>query len=111
MTSAPLPRPESGSHLLDPSELEWEATDTDGFWIKPLLADADGGTTSLMKIDAGAFAEMHSHDQLEEIVVLDGEFSDQNRTYTTGQYCVRAIDEPHTAGSVGGCTVLLVYRP
>lgn len=106
-----MERPARGSHVVDPAAREWEATDTPGFWTKPLLADTSGGTTSLMRIDPGAFAELHGHEQLEEILVLDGEFADQERTYGPGHYCVRAPGAQHTASSTTGCTVLLVYRP
>ncbi len=107
----PLTRPSAGSHLLAPATMEWQPTDTPGFWLKPLLADdASGGTTSLMLIDPGAFAESHFHDQLEEILVLDGPFDDEENSYGPGDYCVRAPGAAHTAGSVDGCTVLLIYR-
>lgn len=109
-STAPLPRPESGSQFLEPAKLEWQATETPGFWIKPLLRDAGGGTTMLMRIDPGAFADMHSRDQVEEIFILEGEFSDQHRTYKTGDYCLRAIGAQHIASSKSGCKVLLVYR-
>jgi anti-sigma factor ChrR (cupin superfamily) len=106
-----MDRPEHGSHPLDPSTLAWAPTDTPGFWQKPLLAEGDGGSTTLMRIDPGAHADVHHHGQLEEIFVLDGEFSDQDRTYGPGQYCVRAPGAEHTTYSEGGCTVLVVYRP
>lgn len=111
MNTAPFVRPTTGTHMLNPDDADWLATDTPGFWLKPLLADAHGGTTSMMKIDAGASASLHSHDQLEEIFVLSGEFHDEQHSYPAGHYCIRAIGEPHTAASVGGCVVLLVYRP
>jgi len=104
-------RPANGSHVVDPGTVEWAATDTPGFWEKVLLSNVDGGTTTLMRIDPGAFADLHHHDQLEEILVLDGEFSDQDRTYGPGHYCIRAPGAEHTSYSATGCTVLLVFRP
>ena len=109
--SVPLARPNQGSHRLDASALAWLPTDSPGFWVKPLLADAAGGArTELMRIDPGAYVGEHSHDQLEEIYVLSGEFSDAERTYRPGDYCVRAVGAAHIAGSKTGCTMLLVYR-
>lgn len=107
---SPLPRIESGSRHLVPEALEWQPTEAPGFWIKPLLDDGKGGTTMLMRIDPGAYVGSHSHDQLEEILVLEGEFTDDDRTHRPGDYCLRAIGAPHVAGSKTGCTVLLVYR-
>ena len=105
-----MDRPEHGSHVLDPSTAEWLPTETPGFWEKALLVDGDQGSTTLMRVDPGAYFGPHHHDQLEEVLVLEGEFSDQYRTYGPGQYCVRAPGAEHTSYSTGGCTVLLVYR-
>jgi anti-sigma factor ChrR (cupin superfamily) len=108
---APLARPSQGSHHLDANALAWQPTEAAGFWVKPLLTDASSGArTELMRIDPGAYAGAHSHDRLEEIFVLSGEFSDEERTYRPGDYCVRAVGAIHVASSKTGCTVLLVYR-
>ena len=107
----PLRRPIIGSHGLHSDNIEWQPTESPGFWVKALFDDeSSGARTTLMRIDPGAFAELHSHDQVEEILVLDGEFCDQHATYRPGDYCVRAIGAAHTAGSEEGCTVLLIYR-
>ena len=76
-----MDRPGRGSHVLDPDLVEWAPTDTPGFWEKQLLDDGQGGSTVLMRVDPGAHYGVHHHDQLEEIFVLDGEFSDEERTY------------------------------
>ena len=64
----------------------------------------------LMKIEPGATVPTHAHDQLEEIYVLEGDFYDEEHHYRPGQYLQRAIGAMHTAGSVSGGTVLLIYR-
>jgi len=104
-----MDRPDHGSHVLDTNLAEWAPTDTPGFWEKHLLRD-DRGSTVLMRVDPGASYGLHHHDQLEEILVIEGEFSDQDHTYGPGQYCVRAPGAEHTSHSQNGCTVLLVYR-
>ncbi|MCU1401344.1 MAG: hypothetical protein JWN62_4453 [Acidimicrobiales bacterium] len=115
MTQPPptLTRPTAGSHCTRTAEMEWQQTDTPGFWIK-VLYDESGtptrGNTQLMRVDPGTFADFHDHDQVEEIYVLDGEFTDQFTTYRAGDYCLRAIGATHRAGSESGCTVLLIYR-
>ena len=53
---------------------------------------------------------MHSHDQREEILVLEGSFSDQDNTYAAGQYCIRAAGAEHETFSESGNVVLLIYR-
>jgi anti-sigma factor ChrR (cupin superfamily) len=100
-----------GSRFVDPTAQPWQPTDTPGFLIKPIFKDpTTGETTLLMRIEPGAYFPPHAHDQLEEIFILEGEFADEERTYGPGQYCQRAIGASHTAGSAGGCTVLLIYR-
>jgi len=90
---------------------EWRPTEERGFWTKPLFEDrARGEKTLLMKVDPGAFSPMHAHPgELEQIYVLEGSFYDQDATMRPGDYCCRAPDAPHEAGSKDGAIVLLVY--
>ncbi|MBP5857408.1 cupin domain-containing protein [Marivibrio halodurans] len=111
MTTKAIDRQRTGSRFVDPGEQAWRETDAPGFLIKPIFEDSrTGESTLLMRIEPGAFTPAHAHDRLEEIFVLDGDFHDEERTYGPGHYCQRAIGASHTAGSKGGCTVLLVYR-
>lgn len=111
MSDAPMDRQKTGSHRLDVAAQEWTLTDLPGFLIKPIFEDKKTGErTLLMKIEPGAFASAHCHDQLEEIVILEGTFYDDEHVYKPGQYCQRAVGALHTAGSQEGCVVLLIYR-
>ena len=76
--------------------------------MKPLIED-DSKTirTWLMKIDAGAFSELHAHHEYEQIYVLSGSFYDQDSEYGAGDFIVRAPDAMHTAGSKTGASTLL----
>ena len=104
--------PGSGSSYLDATR-QWQPSDLPGFWIRNLLVDpAASATTMLMKIDPGAFAGRHSHQELEQIYVLEGSFYDEERVLHAGDYCCRAAGALHTSGSENGAVVLLVYsRP
>jgi len=100
-----------GSHFLDATALQWQPSDTPGFDIVTLFENpSTGESTALMRVEPGARAGSHSHDLFEEIYVLDGEFSDEERTYLRGQYCVRSPGTLHTAASEQGCVVMLIYR-
>ena len=79
--------------------------------MKPLFEDAERGEkTLLMKVDPGAWSPMHTHPgELEQIYVLEGSFYDQDATMGPGDYCCRAPDAGHEAGSKDGAIVLLVY--
>jgi anti-sigma factor ChrR (cupin superfamily) len=101
--------PHSGSSYLAATS-DWQPTEAPGFWIRNLLVDpAASATTLLMKIDPGAFFDRHSHDELEQIYVLEGSFYDEDRVLKPGDYCCRAPGAMHTAGSEDGAVVLLVY--
>jgi anti-sigma factor ChrR (cupin superfamily) len=100
-----------GSHFLDATALQWQPSDTPGFNIVTLFENSSTGeSTALMRIEPGASTGSHGHDLFEEIYVLDGEFSDEERTYLRGQYCVRSPGTLHTAASEQGCVVMLIYR-
>lgn len=103
--------PVRGSRYISAGGSAWQPTDAPGFWVKPLYEDAARGEkTMLMKVDAGAFAPSHTHDgEFEQIFVIQGSFHDQNGTLREGDYCCRAPDAAHTAGSAEGAVVLLVY--
>lgn len=105
-----LSRPDSGSLVTRPSTSEWEEDGSTGFSYKPLFEDLQTGQrTVLMKVDAGVVAPPHAHDQLEQVLVLEGEFYDEYRTYEPGDFIVRAPGAIHTGGSKSGALVLLVY--
>jgi quercetin dioxygenase-like cupin family protein len=101
------------SRYLAGGNVEWQSTEYPGFWIKPLYENQQSGEkTLLMKVDPGAFASTHAHDEFEQFYVLEGSLYDDEREMETGDYCCRAIGTPHTAGSRGGAVVLLIYsRP
>ena len=110
--TAVLKLPVSESLMLRSQEMPWQECDAPGFWVKPLIDDESQGIrTWLMKVDAGAFSEMHGHNEYEQIYVLEGSFYDQDHVYGPGDFIVRAPRALHTAGSEAGALVLLFYSP
>jgi anti-sigma factor ChrR (cupin superfamily) len=106
----PLALPRGESISIDAASLHWQDCGADGFAVKPLLEDRGSGLrTWLMKVEAGAFSELHAHDEIEQIYVIEGSFYDQLKTYRAGDYIVRAPGAMHTAGSESGALVMLVY--
>lgn len=113
MTASPSPtaRIAAGSILLDLPSTDWQPTSTPGMETKTIFQDPKTGeSTILMRMEPGSSSPKHSHTQLEEIYVLEGEFSDQDHRYTAGQYCLRAIGAEHETRSENGGIVLLIYR-
>ncbi|MDB5997280.1 MAG: hypothetical protein JWP42_4416 [Pseudomonas sp.] len=103
--------PVQGSVYYTASTDDWLPTAAEGFWIKPLFEDRERGEkTMLMKVDPGAQVDSHTHaGELEQVFVLQGTFYDQNRTLQVGDYCCRAPDAAHSAGSVDGAVLMLIY--
>lgn len=98
--------------MLKSEEMPWQESGAPGFWVKPLIEDESQGIrTWLMRVDAGAFSEMHGHSEYEQIYVLEGSFYDQEHVYGPGDFIVRAPGALHTAGSEEGAVVLLFYSP
>lgn len=90
----------------------WAPSGVEGFLLKVLFESPDGRhRTWLMKVEAGAFAPLHAHDDLEQVLVLEGSFYDQHRTYGPGDFVIRRAGEDHSAGSRDGAVILLVYSP
>jgi anti-sigma factor ChrR (cupin superfamily) len=73
---------------INTSEMEWEASPMPGVWRKPLAREAaeHGHTTSLVRYDAGSSFSPHLHPRGEEILVLEGVFSDEHGDYPAGTY-------------------------
>ena len=107
-----LKMPLGESLMLKSTEIPWQGSDAPGFWVKPLIEDDHQGIrTWLMKVDPGAFSDMHGHSEYEQIYVLEGAFYDQDHEYGPGDFIVRAPGALHTAGSKEGAVVLLFYSP
>lgn len=102
--------PVRGSRYLDQNKLDWEHAGTDGFWLKRLHEDPERGEkTWLMRVDPGASAGDHAHEDYEQIYVISGRFSDGERTLGPGSYCCRAPGAMHSTRSDEGAVVLLIY--
>ena len=105
-----LKAPGKGSSHIDGSSIEWQQTGQDGFWIKPLMEDLEQGLrTWLMKVDPGAYSSPHSHDELEQVYIIEGSFYDDEKTYRQGEFVARAPGAMHCAGSEEGAVVMLFY--
>ena len=105
-----LTRPKNETLVVRTADAPWQETGTAGFLIKPLYEDsASGQRTWLMKVEPGAEAPSHAHDETEQIYVIEGSFYDQDNTYGPGDFAIRAPGVMHTGGSKDGAIVFLVY--
>ena len=90
--------------------MDWEATGSDGFWVKRLYEDdARGERSWLMRIDPGAYSSPHAHQEFEQVYVIEGSFYDDDRLVKAGEFCARSPGAVHSAASDGGALILVLY--
>lgn len=95
--------------VIDTTTQPWVASPKAGVWRKPLArADAERGhATSIVRYDAGASFNSHNHPGGEEILVLDGTFSDATGDFTAGTYFRNPLGFQHAPFSQPGCLILV----
>ena len=90
--SSALPLPVAGTLVARTHGSEWVESGTEGFWIKPLFEDkASGQRTWLMRVDPGASAPTHTHEETEQIYVIEGSFYDEENTYRAGDFAILSL--------------------
>jgi len=97
------------SVVVNTNEQEWEASPMPGVWRKPLAREAaeHGHTTSIVRYDPGSSFSSHQHPLGEEILVLEGVFSDQHGNYPAGTYLRSPPGSSHAPFSEEGCVLLV----
>lgn len=79
--------------------------------VSRMMLERVGGevarATSIVRYEPGAGYSSHRHDGGEEILVLDGVFSDEHGDYPAGTYLRNPPGTSHQPFSVGGCTLLV----
>lgn len=95
--------------VIETESISWLASPAQGVWRKPLeREDAESGhTTSIVRYEAGSQFKTHSHPMGEEILVIDGVFSDQYGDYPAGTYIRNPPGSSHAPFSKQGCTILV----
>jgi len=98
--------------VLDTLALPWQASPSPQVWRRQL--ERDGGecarATSIVRYDPGARFPEHGHELGEEIIVLDGVFSDQHGDYGPGTYIKNPPGWQHAPFSAHGCTLFAKLR-
>ena len=96
--------------VMETAGMEWEASPLPGVWRKPLAREAaeHGHTTSLVRYDPGSSFSAHEHPRGEEILVLDGAFSDEHGDYPAGTYLRNPPGSSHSPRSESGCELLVL---
>jgi anti-sigma factor ChrR (cupin superfamily) len=95
--------------VIDTNTLEWAPSPMAGVWRKPLAReDAERGhATSIVRYEPGARFSAHDHPLGEEILVLEGVFSDETGDYPAGTYFRNPEGFRHAPFSEEGCVLLV----
>ena len=95
------------------AELEWTASPSRTVWRKRLhrVGPAEAGqVTSLVRYEPGASFPAHNHPDGEEILVLEGVFSDQHGDWPRGSYLLNPEGFRHAPFSRDGCLIFVKLR-
>ncbi len=95
--------------VINTFDQEWLPSPKAGVWRKPLAREEAerGHATSLVKYEAGASFSEHEHPLGEEILVLDGVFSDHTGDHPAGTYIRNPEGFVHAPFSKQGCIILV----
>lgn len=95
--------------VIDTNKMDWVPSPAAGVERKPLArAEAETGhATSIVRYAPGATFASHLHPYGEEILVLDGVFSDEHGDYPAGTYIRNPHNSSHAPFSEQGCTILV----
>jgi anti-sigma factor ChrR (cupin superfamily) len=95
--------------VIDTNHIDWIPSPSPGVWRKPLAREAaeHGHTTSLVRFAPGSSFPRHAHPLGEEILVLEGTFSDEERDYGPGTYFRNPPGSGHSPFSRDGCVLFV----
>ncbi len=117
MRKHPEPLPDINADLaqravVDTHRMIWEPSPSGTVWRKPLYRrDGElGPVTSLVRYAPGGAFPEHEHPQGEEILVLDGVFSDEHGNYPAGAFLMNPHGSRHSPRSESGCTLFVRLR-
>ena len=92
-----------------PDQSSWVASPEPGVLRHRLdrIGDEVARATSIVRYEAGSRFERHTHGGGEELLVLDGTFSDERGDYPAGTYVRNPPGTSHAPFSTLGCTLFV----
>lgn len=94
-------------------EMDWAPSPSPTVWRKRLehRGPAESGrVTSVVRYDPGSRFPLHEHPEGEEILVLEGVFSDEHGDYPAGSYLLNPEGFSHAPFSEPGCVLFVKLR-
>jgi len=95
------------------ADVEWQASPSPSVWRKRLDLSGPkeaGRVTSVVRYDVDSRFSQHPHPDGEEILVLDGVFSDERGDYPAGTYLLNPEGFSHAPFSREGCVLFVKLR-
>jgi len=98
--------------VMDTTAMDWQASPSPTVWRKrlDLVAGEFSRVTSVVRYDADSAFRPHDHPDGEEILVLDGVFSDEHGDYPAGSYLLNPEGFRHAPFSRQGCVLFVKLR-
>jgi anti-sigma factor ChrR (cupin superfamily) len=99
--------------VVDPKTLPWTASPSGTVWRKRLHLvgpTESGQVTSIVRYQENSQFPSHDHPEGEEILVLDGVFSDEHGDWPAGSYLLNPEGFRHAPYSRGGCLLFVKLR-
>ena len=103
----------SRSAVMQVDQMEWQASPSGTVFRKRfhLVGEPEAGqVTSLVRYAPGASFAIHDHPQGEEILVLEGIFTDHTGDWDAGSYLLNPQGFSHAPGSSDGCLIFVKLR-
>lgn len=95
--------------VIETENQDWTASPMQGVWRKPLAREEAerGHATSIVRYEPGSSFAEHGHPLGEEILVLEGTFSDETGDYQAGTYFRNPDGFRHAPFSKEGTLILV----
>jgi len=99
--------------VVDTNVMEWSASPSGSVWRKRLHLvgpPESGQVTSVVRYESKSTFPAHDHPSGEEILVLDGVFSDEHGDWRAGSYLLNPEGFRHAPFSHEGCLLFVKLR-
>lgn len=108
-----MPAAPPAPRILHADQMPWVQSPTPGVWRKRLEhwgPSESGQVTSIVRYDEGSVFPLHPHPDGEEILVLEGVFSDEHGDYPAGTFLLHPEGFSHAPFSREGCLLFVKLR-
>jgi len=99
--------------MADTAEMDWAASPSGSVWRKRVHRvgpPESGQVTSVVRYEADSRFPAHDHPEGEEILVLEGVFSDEHGDWPAGTYLLNPEGFRHAPFSAQGCLLFVKLR-